>query len=303
MAPPDPTALAQALATVRASADFRVLERVAPREHYATPDETATLRAVYLDTETTGITRDDVIIELALVPFEYDGVTGRIFRVHPALSWLEDPGRPIPDEAVRITGITDAMVAGHRIPDIEVAEAMRDVAIVIAHNAAFDRPVVERRFPAFANVAWGCSQRDIAWKAAGYDGFGLDYLTMKHGQAFHDGHRAAADCIAGVHLLASPFDDGTLPMLEMLTTARTATVRIRAVNAPYDLKDTLKARGYRWNPGDDGKPKAWWIEVPETASADERAWLQSHAYTRGGAPKIETISAYERYSTRNGRTE
>ena len=35
------------------------------------------------------------------------------------------------------------------------------------------------------------------------------------------------------------------------------------------MKDHLKARGYRWSDGSDGRPKSWWIEVAEEALDDE----------------------------------
>ena len=76
--------LENALAIVRSSPDHIVLERVVPRTQYHAPAGTPSIRAVYLDTETTGIDPDDVIIELAVVGFDFDPATGRIFNVAPA---------------------------------------------------------------------------------------------------------------------------------------------------------------------------------------------------------------------------
>jgi len=36
---------------------------------------------------------------------------------------------------------------------------------------------------------------------------------------------------------------------------------IFAENSPFDMKDHLKARGYRWSDGSDGRPKSWRIEI------------------------------------------
>jgi DNA polymerase III subunit epsilon len=77
------------------------------------------------------------------------------------LSALEDPGRPIPPESTAIHGITDDMVKGQRFDDAAVASLLDGVALVIAHNATFDRPFLEARFPLFEHLHWGCSIRDI----------------------------------------------------------------------------------------------------------------------------------------------
>jgi DNA polymerase III subunit epsilon len=51
---------------------------------------------------------------------------------------------PIPAEITDLTGITDEMVLGHPIESEAVAAFAADAAIIIAHNANFDRKFVER---------------------------------------------------------------------------------------------------------------------------------------------------------------
>ena len=50
---------------------------------------------------------------------------------------------PIPDIARQITGITDAMVQGQSIDVVAVTRLLSGAALVIAHNARFDRPFCE----------------------------------------------------------------------------------------------------------------------------------------------------------------
>jgi len=38
-------------------------------------------------------------------------------------------------------------------------------------------------------------------------------------------------------------------------------ITIFAENSPFNMKDHLKARGYRWSDGSDGRPKSWRIEI------------------------------------------
>jgi DNA polymerase-3 subunit epsilon len=102
-----------------------------------------------VDVETTGINPDrDKIIEFGVCLFEYDRETGRIYKVRGSWEWLEDPGFPISPEITTITGITDAMVAGHRIDDGAVGVLLSRTVLVIAHNwpCCLDAEFREHRF-------------------------------------------------------------------------------------------------------------------------------------------------------------
>ena len=131
-----------------------------PKSHASlTPDERAALpdgarEAVVLDLETTGLEpNDDVPIEVGLVRFAYDP-SGAILGVTDELSALEDPGRPLSPEVARLTGISDTDLAGQRFPDERVAELLDGAVLVIAHNAAFDRPFAEAVFDAACTGAF-----------------------------------------------------------------------------------------------------------------------------------------------------
>jgi hypothetical protein len=178
------------------SGDYRVTSRLEPQAEYHPPDNSPKLVAAVVDVETTGTNPDrDKIIELGICLFEYDRQNGRIYKVLGSWEWLEDPGCSIPPEITKITGITDQMVAGHRIDDRAVNDLLSRVVLVIAHNADFDRRFLERRLPAFAAKHWACSRFDIDWKAEGIRSSALEFVAYSLG-FFHDGHRAASDCRA-----------------------------------------------------------------------------------------------------------
>jgi Exonuclease len=144
------------------SGDYRVTSRLEPQAEYHPPDNSPKLVAAVVDVETTGTNPDrDRIIELGICLFEYDRQSGQIYKVLGSREWLEDPGFSIPPEITKITGITDEMVAGHRIDDRAVNDLLGRVVLVIAHNADFDRRFLERRLPAFAAKHWACSRADI----------------------------------------------------------------------------------------------------------------------------------------------
>jgi DNA polymerase-3 subunit epsilon len=290
---PDYETAAQML---EATGDYRVLRRLQPRPVVVARTPCASEKiAVILDTETTGLdqTRDE-IIELGMVAFVY-GEEGRIGDVIGAFNALREPGVPISPEITCLTGITSDMVAG-QVLDLEAVEQFIAPAdLVIAHNARFDRPFCERLSKGFQVKAWACSHSEIAWSGFGFEGSKLGYLLTQCGW-FHQGHRAVEDCHALLEVLAAPLPSGAgLPFGHLIAAARKALVRIWAEGSPFDMKDVLKARGYRWNDGTDGRPKAWWVEVDEETGEAELTFLRREVYRREVEPYTQRITAFERF--------
>lgn len=299
---PDEFAALEHLARVlAASGQFEILRRFRPRARYAAPDGQPTRTALFVDVETTGLDHQaDVILQLCCAPFTYGVRDGRLYDVGDAQTYFEDPGRPIPPEITALTGIDDALVRGQRIDDAAVDALVARSAVVIAHNAAFDRPMLERRLPAFARKPWACSCFDVPWARHGIRSTKLDYLLVRHAAEVHDGHRADADCHAGIHLLATPFACGTRPMALLLAASRAPTARILALDAPFSAKAALKTRGYRWCDGAGGRPRAWYVDLPPDREAAECQWLAKAVY--GGAGRrpwqVRRFGAVDRYSCR-----
>jgi DNA polymerase-3 subunit epsilon len=183
------------------SGEYRVTSRLEPQAEYHPSYNSPKLVAAVVDVETSGTNPDrDKIIELGLCLFEYDRQSGRIYRVLGSWEWFEDPGASIPPEITKITGITDKMVAGHRIDDCAVDDLLGRVVLVIAHHADFDRRFLKKQLPAFAAKHWACSRFDIDWKAEGIRSSALEFVAYSLG-FFHGGHRAASDCRATIHAL------------------------------------------------------------------------------------------------------
>ncbi|WP_336492380.1 3'-5' exonuclease [Methylobacterium nigriterrae] len=239
--------------------EYRVLRRIAPFSAGPEQPDEPTYIGLILDTETTGtdVTQDEVI-ELGMIRFEY-GQSGRIYRVLETFNQLQQPSRPIPPEVTRVTGITDADVAGQEIDDAAVATLAADAAVVIAHNASFDRQMCERRWPLFAERNWACSCHQVPWREEGHEGLKLGYLLVDCGY-FHQGHRAVDDCQALLQLLARPLrTSGRLALACLLETARKPTVRLWAEGSPIETKDLLKARSYRWSQ----RRRSWYLDLDE----------------------------------------
>ncbi|MGY3692199.1 hypothetical protein ACVIGA_002279 [Bradyrhizobium sp. USDA 3240] len=84
----------------------------------------------------------------------------------------------------------------------------------------------------------------------------------------------------------------------LLETARKPTVRIWAEQSPFDVKDLLKRRGYRWSDGSDGRPRSWYIDLGETSADEEIAFLRSEVNQRDVAQRLQTLTAFTRFSSR-----
>ncbi len=74
-------------------------------------------------------------------------------------------------------------------------------ALVIAHNAAFDRKFLERYCETFSTKPWACSMSEVDWAGARYEGTTLAYLAAGAG-FIYERHRATHDCMAAIELLA-----------------------------------------------------------------------------------------------------
>lgn len=284
------------ISALEALGDYRVLRRLRPPEPI--PEAPAgTRRALLADVETTGLDPNiDEIIELAMVPFFYTA-DDEIVGVGEPFNALRQPASTIPAEVTKITGIDDAMVAGRSIDPAEVA-AFAGGNLVIAHNASFDRRFLERFCPALSQNPWACSLSEVRWTDEGFESTKLAYLAMSSG-FYYDRHRAVHDCHATIELLSRPLPmSGVRALAELLASARGTTLRCWAENSPFDSKDVLKRRGYRWNGGEDGRPRAWWIDVPVDDIEAEKTYLCGEIYKRTVTLPIARVTAFNRHSDR-----
>ena len=280
------------------SNEYRVLRRLRRQERYSQTACEHPLRAIVIDAETTALdVRSAEVIELAMRKFEYSP-DGDILRIVGDFDQLQQPTTPITAEVKRLTGITDEMVAGHAIDPAAVAAFVADVALIIAHNARYDRPICEKVWPVFKTLNWACSLDQIPWRDNGHDAAALGCLLKDCGY-FYNAHRAGDDCLALLQVLASPFGPGGAPGLAtLLKNARETTILISAVDAPYNFKDLLKSRGYRWSDGSNGSRRCWWRDVPQRDFDVELAFLRAAVFN-GRPVNLPTmkITAKERYSS------
>ena len=176
---------------------------------------TTKIREIAFDTETTGLdpSQGERVIEIGAVELENHIPTGRTFRRRI------NPGKPVSEATIRITGITDADLKDcppFEHPDIvDAFLSFLGDATLVAHNAAFDRgflnaelercgraPIPEsrwidtvamarKRFPgAPASLDALCKRFDISLESRTFHGALLDsqllarvYLELLGGRA------------------------------------------------------------------------------------------------------------------------
>jgi len=201
---------------------------------------------------------------------------------------LQDPGRPLPGDIVALTGLNDADLAGRRIDWTDVRQRLDGAALVIAHNARFDRGFVDRVLPGPPpRHVWACSASQLDWETCGSPSRSQEVLEVWHGWFALRAHRALDDADNLLFLL-----EHAGRLAELYRNATTPWFRLRALNSAYETKDLLKARGYRW----DGEGRCWWTELPtETAAQEEVVWATSAVYGGRFRGDLTRLEAWQRF--------
>jgi DNA polymerase-3 subunit epsilon len=155
-------------------------------------------RSVLFDTETTGLdpAKGDRVIEVAALELENDLPTGRHFHA------LIQPDRDIPEEAIRIHGITPQKLVGKpRFPEIvDDLLAFFGDGMLVAHNAPFDFGFLnaELRLAGRGRLDPGRMVDTLALAKARFPGLpnSLDALCRRFGIDLSErtSHNALLDC-------------------------------------------------------------------------------------------------------------
>lgn len=215
-----------------------------------------------LDFETTGLDpKQDRITEIGAVLWEWETSTPLAL-----LSTLVDPERPIPPEIMKLTGITDEMIAnyGRKESDAmaELHTLYQSAQFVMAHNGTtFDKlffDVAASRLSWFdANKSWLDTKTDIRYPEA-ITVRNLRHLASEHNFLNPFSHRAVFDVLTMLKI-ASNYD-----LEAMIARSQEATVYLRAL-VSFDDKEKAKARGYYWC----GPQRIWWRAFKESDAVAE----------------------------------
>ena len=224
-----------------------------------------------VDVETTGLDpKSDKIIEIGMLEFAWDdALAPRVCRTYSSLQQTEVELSP---EIARMTGLTPAVLLGQAIDWDIVRGFFNRTSVVIAHNAEFDRAFLLNSGQLnTVQVQWACSLRHIDWRRLHCNNLGLNYLAADHGFVNPFAHQALFDCATTFRLVAPH-------MAELMQRCREREYQVKAVGSPFESKDLLRQRGYRW----DSQERVWTRILAESALVEERQFLQENVYKGRG---------------------
>ena len=277
-----------------ASTSYQVHYELPQIDVYWDIDESTAKTGIIIDVETTGLDfEEDEIVEVCAVPFTFCPNTLRIGKVGETFHSYREPSKPIPPEIVDMTGITNEMVAGHTLDEEALLNCLNSADIVIAHNARFDRNMVEAMLGLPTDNVWICSQQDVDWESK-FHGVNrkLNYLSYLHGFYFGH-HRAEIDCRATLHLLAHTYDDGQTIYFEEAVRSALKPATLFECKFRYDpaVVKLIKTQDFRWDPTN----KQWTKIVPHDDVEQTEQWLEENVYdgSRGWyATKVNVRARY-----------
>ena len=279
--------------------DWKLIRKLHLPQKYNDASSKEVKKGIVLDVEATGLSIGyDDVIQLALLPFEYEVSSGKIININKdkAFNGMREPRVPISEEASLITGITNEMVLNKTIDSKSVEKIINETDLVIAHNASYDRPMVEQHWDCFKNVSWACTFKSINWLEEGFSSAKLELLGINYGW-FYEGHDAFNDCEACLALLSETLPKRNETVFSVLREYATKpNYLIKAIDAPYDKRTILRRNGYRWRPADQLNGKVWWTEKENYE--EEINWLNKEIYKREINIPIKKITALNRYSDR-----
>lgn len=220
-----------------------------------------------VDLETTGMDfEQDEIIEIGLIEFGVE--LGKKPVITNMYSALEESSQSLSDEVKKVTGLDDEILKGQSIRWDLVTEVFERCSLYVAHNAKFDRSFLENKFNKTDwSGQWACSMRHIDWEKHGFRTRSLNYLAADHGFVNPFAHRAMFDCATTFRLIEPYFD-------ELIERCTLQEIRILATKAPFEAKDLLKKRFYRW----DSNARVWYKDVFEDKLEEERRFLGADVY-------------------------
>lgn len=227
-----------------------------------------------LDVETTGLDVNTCeVIEVGAVLWDTDRQTPVV--ILSEMVQLAE-GQIIPEEVIKITGITDDDLHQFGKPLKEVMTSllplMEKADYMMAHNAPFDRDFIHKslnqcfasddksdnKIKTVLEKKWIDTLTDIIYSDR-ITSRKLNHLACEHQFLNYYSHRAVFDTLTMLKI-ASNYD-----INEIIKLNSSPSLTLKA-EVSFKEKDKAKARGYFW----DNKNRIWYKQIKELQFEEER---------------------------------
>ena len=244
-------------------------------------------KIIILDTETTGLdVVQDEIIEIAFQVYHLNLESGKLEEQITFYQELQEPRKPLSPIIEKITGLKTSDLHGKKIDWKYVEMVCGKCDFIISHNADFDRQFISKYFKLDPKVKYLCSCDLIDWEYLGFGSRKLELICLFHG-FYYDSHRAMSDVNALSKLIELNCEIlGRTYLKEILLNSELKYFYLEAHFAPFEKKDLLKQRGYRWEPNS----KLWKLKVSEKNLDVETQWISKEIYTQANRSKVIPIN-------------
>lgn len=158
------------------------------------------MKIALLDTETTGASSHDEVIELAIAVIMVDPESGRFKGLHGHYRGLREPRVPISPGALAVHGLGMSSVRGHALDESACRSLLQPCAAIVAHNITFDRAMMGRLWPWTLQATWCCSCWGFDWRSIGAPNRRLQSLLAHFRIDPGSAHRAGSD-VKAMHAL------------------------------------------------------------------------------------------------------
>lgn len=178
-----------------------------------------------LDTETTGLAEHDEPITVGAMLIEVTASKGEFLRIVDSYHGMREPSIAIHPKAQAVHGISAGELTGKSFDLMALQKITDSAALLIAHNAKFDRRMLAHVFPEIVNRQWACSIHSLKFEWAKITGGAqsLDAICEALEIVRPSPHNAINDCIALLEVLK----------VRAGKTSRSATLMGRLISNPW----------------------------------------------------------------------
>ncbi len=243
------------------------------------------LGVIFCNIITTSINPEQgEILRINLKPCYVGKEDGDLSKVRNPVSFFNVTSLELEDDEKKFVDFDLEEKLGSKIDWQLIKSLFEKADLVVAHNASFVRPWVDK-YIGNSEVVWGCTLEHIDWASKGFPSKNLESLSVFSGY-YYDFSSSFESLNSVVSCL-----NKNKALKEFIDRALTPDLQIFAANAPFESKDLLKDRRYRWNPDFS----CWWLPLENKEHGEsESKWLLKNV--SGTDPQIFEIDSKFRFS-------